>query len=85
MSMPKSGETPALTLATGGGTPNGVFLGYVTGPSFASMSTGKQMTVMIDEMHHAARVTSPDYVQHNGLSLSEFGQKIAAACGTTVP
>jgi len=54
--------------------PSGKFLGYVTGPSFASLSTARQMTVMIHEFYHAAGKSGE-------LSPALIGQ----ACGTSIP
>ncbi len=64
------GQNYALTLIT----PDGQVLGYVTGPSFAGLSIGRQMTVMIHEFNHATG---------NPGELSPGA--IAQACGTTVP
>jgi hypothetical protein len=65
-----SGQNYALTMIA----PSGKVLGYVTGPSFASLSTAGQMTVMIHEFYHAAGNSSE-------LSPASIGQ----ACGTSIP
>jgi RHS repeat-associated protein len=75
-----SGATPALTWMV-----DGKVLGYVLGPSFFTLSIGQQMTVMIDEFHHASLATSGGDVTHHGMTLSDWAKEISEKCGTDIP